>query len=1185
MADPFLDALGVKDPTADAAPAPAAAAAPAAQATYDPTDLAVRLAMLEDASPEGRAAVAGVMANRAKTAKGGLLEALTAPKACEPWATKQNELAPIDPNSDDYKATAAAILPILQGKAPNPVGQATNFYSPESQAALAGDGQHPAQPSFDDGSGVRIGGNLFFRTGQAGGDTFLSTLGVDPSKAVPGAADAAASGPSTIAVKNGKVVFGDTGQPVPDAQAKALSALVASGRLKADGTIDGKAVWMQRNPSDAFTPGDFYLEAGTGKLKGGPQESSFGGGAAQGVEDVGLSLTSGLEKIPGLENSGVTNFLRSQQQIYDATHAGDMKSGFGRFTGQVVGSAPLLAGVEVPAAAGLAKLGPVGDFLAGVAGKEMAPGLARLGVRAGSLAAKGAGEGAGAAGLTSSASDQPLAEQLGEGALGGALLSPLVHGGAGLAKGAVNGVRGLIEPHTANGPANIAERRIAEVLGLGPSQAPDLTVHIPGSTPTLAEATASAPLAQMQRNLSQNPLTAGVFQAADDANNAARQAVTGNAQGDLNTVADLARVRANAVDSHKAAVIAAAAPAEAQPVVKAIDEALASPEANTPGVSTALSKAREALVTEPDKALTPEESAAFHQAALGTAGGSGKALTPEAMDAAKQALGAKFNAIADQTNMAWDDKLRGDISEAIKTAADVVPDSQLPPLFKRLDDIASTSQQTSEAAGLGHVESTPATISGASYQELTRSKGALDSLMKDNGAVGVAARKIREALDDALERSVTASQKVDEATGLPLNADGTVTVYHHTDPEAAAKIRKSGVLRSAGESDVYVTTHRDADTGYGSEAVPIRVKPEQLQLDDEFPNGRRDFRIDVGGPAGSTPVGVGEADPNATDELRATRLAYKNLKTLEAARRTAGPDGQITPQALYGAVKQNFGNYAYKGGGPLGDVAEAALKAQAEKGPVYQQDPGQLFALRDNLQSQIDKLAKAGETDDASRAAATRLSQVRDAMDQALEKANPDYARFRQIADSTAEPIEAQRYLQGLSLTTNGAKGGTVTLNLVNKALDRIDTARSLPGPHPAKAITPETLAQLRALKADLEREANRNMGKAKGSETNQLGSAQAEFGAMGAPLLVAQHVAGKVPLVGPHVAQAVGRASQAANERVMSALASRLLNPEPIVQQGVQIRPPAVQGLGRVLATVPGAAGGILGSRLLGTK
>jgi len=100
--------------------------------------------------------------------------------------------------------------------------------------------------------------------------------------------------------------------------------------------------------------------------------------------------------------------------------------------------------------------------------------------------------------------------------------------------------------------------------------------------------------------------------------------------------------------------------------------------------------------------------------------------------------------------------------------------------------------------------------------------------------------------------------RIDTITGLPINPDGTVTVYHHTNKRAAESIKGTNQLRSAGEPDVYVTTRAIADTGYGDTAVAIRVEPSRLSLDDEFPNGRKDFRLTVGKPRGSIQVKVGE---------------------------------------------------------------------------------------------------------------------------------------------------------------------------------------------------------------------------------------------------------------------------------------------------------------------------------------
>ena len=52
-----------------------------------------------------------------------------------------------------------------------------------------------------------------------------------------------------------------------------------------------------------------------------------------------------------------------------------------------------------------------------------------------------------------------------------------------------------------------------------------------------------------------------------------------------------------------------------------------------------------------------------------------------------------------------------------------------------------------------------------------------------------------------------------------------------------------GRLLSSGEPDLYFTTSPETDTGYGDTAIPVRVRPERLHLDDEFPGGRRDYSV------------------------------------------------------------------------------------------------------------------------------------------------------------------------------------------------------------------------------------------------------------------------------------------------------------------------------------------------------
>jgi hypothetical protein len=114
--------------------------------------------------------------------------------------------------------------------------------------------------------------------------------------------------------------------------------------------------------------------------------------------------------------------------------------------------------------------------------------------------------------------------------------------------------------------------------------------------------------------------------------------------------------------------------------------------------------------------------------------------------------------------------------------------------------------------------------------------------------------QIRAAIKAEVEKRKTAGVMYDQPrmTGktvdvdghaLPLNEDGTVTLYHATAPEKAAKIVEEKTLRSAGEPSVYLSTAAQG-TGYGDTVVAVDVSPDILSLDDEFPDGRADFRVD-----------------------------------------------------------------------------------------------------------------------------------------------------------------------------------------------------------------------------------------------------------------------------------------------------------------------------------------------------
>ena len=192
------------------------------------------------------------------------------------------------------------------------------------------------------------------------------------------------------------------------------------------------------------------------------------------------------------------------------------------------------------------------------------------------------------------------------------------------------------------------------------------------------------------------------------------------------------------------------------------------------------------------------------------------------------------------------------------------PEKKLYDTAKLKEDVIETGYEDNAAPDYANAAATLVARMGISEADIQSTLQEVDNELsvqseeqsrdtqRDVGRSG----QIREV--DTFQQQGRGDTNIDETTELPLNPDGTVTVYHHTSRRNAERIKATGELRSAAEPDVYVTTRAITDTGYGDTAVAIRVEPSRLSLDDEFPNGRKDYRLSVGKPRGSIRVKVGE---------------------------------------------------------------------------------------------------------------------------------------------------------------------------------------------------------------------------------------------------------------------------------------------------------------------------------------
>lgn len=119
-------------------------------------------------------------------------------------------------------------------------------------------------------------------------------------------------------------------------------------------------------------------------------------------------------------------------------------------------------------------------------------------------------------------------------------------------------------------------------------------------------------------------------------------------------------------------------------------------------------------------------------------------LTPDVMKAAKSRIGNVFDQVAQNTTVGVDRQFLQDIHNTLNNAQVVLPKQEAEPLFKATSNI------------LSKIDPNTKTISGETYQALTRTGTPLDRLLNSsNPNLAYYSQGLRNALDDALERSAS----------------------------------------------------------------------------------------------------------------------------------------------------------------------------------------------------------------------------------------------------------------------------------------------------------------------------------------------------------------------------------------------------------------------------------------------
>lgn len=136
---------------------------------------------------------------------------------------------------------------------------------------------------------------------------------------------------------------------------------------------------------------------------------------------------------------------------------------------------------------------------------------------------------------------------------------------------------------------------------------------------------------------------------------------------------------------------------------------------------------------------------AFNRSVAETFGENAERITPQVMARARDRIGNVFEDVANRTpTIQADPQFAVDLRRTIRDAQATMTAGEVEPLIRQVQNIA------------GLVDPRTNTITGEIYQNLTRRGSPLDRAMQSqNPNIRGAARDIREALDDVMERSAT----------------------------------------------------------------------------------------------------------------------------------------------------------------------------------------------------------------------------------------------------------------------------------------------------------------------------------------------------------------------------------------------------------------------------------------------
>lgn len=169
------------------------------------------------------------------------------------------------------------------------------------------------------------------------------------------------------------------------------------------------------------------------------------------------------------------------------------------------------------------------------------------------------------------------------------------------------------------------------------------------------------------------------------------------------------------------------------------------------------------------------------------------------------------------------------------------------------------------------------------------------------------------------------------------------------------------------------------------------------------------------------------------------------------------------------------------------DNIEAKLHVNNDLTQPLETDPQQLYGARQQINNMLSSNYRKQNPTAAD--AAPQLQQVMKVLDKQIEEGAPGYNQYRQQWSADSAPIDVERYLQDKRASLFD-QNNVIQPSRVQNMMKGIVDDRGARGANPAKLITDDQMSSLWDLRNDLQRRNNIDLGKARGSDTNQVAAA-----------------------------------------------------------------------------------------------